>query len=114
MKFLKEPRTYRKNGRMQRGAGVVKSTDKAEIKVNPFETVTVSGFVRKSRNVDFVITEQTPGASIRIGVCPRVLSLNKVGKSQRVPIRIYNRQNRSLSNQIRIFVNCMKLKFFGI
>ena len=77
--------------------GVVKSTNKAEIKVNPFETVTVSGFVRKSRNVDSVITEQTPGATTRIDVCPRVLSLNKVGKSQRVPIRICNMSAKQIN-----------------
>ena len=69
---------------------IVKSTIKAEIKVEPCETITISGFVRKSGNVEFVITEQTPGASTRIGVCPRVLSLTKAGKSQRVPVQIFN------------------------
>ena len=53
--------------------------------------------MRKSRNVDSVITEQTPGATTRIGVCPRVLSLNKVGKSQRVPIRIYNMSAKQIN-----------------
>ena len=74
----------------QSKVGTVKSTNKAEIRIEPYETVTVSGFVRKSRNIDSVITEQTPGVSTRIGVCPRVLSLTKAGKSQRVPVRIYN------------------------
>ena len=65
----------------QSKVGTVKSTNKAEIRIEPYETVTVSGFVKKSRNIDSVITEQTPGASTRIGVCPRVLSLTKAGKS---------------------------------
>ena len=54
------------------------------------ETVTISGFVRKGRNVETAVTEQTEGASSKIGVCPRVDSLDKVGNSQRIPVRIFN------------------------
>ena len=74
----------------QSKVGIVKSTNKAEIKVEPYETITISAFVRKSGIVESVFTKQTPGASTRIGVCPRVLSLTKAGKSQRVPVRIFN------------------------
>ena len=92
----------------QSKVGTVKSTNKAEIRIEPYETVTVFGFVRKSRNVDSVISEQTPGASTRIGICPRVLSLTKAGKSRQVPILIYN------MSDIQISVNCMMLRFFSI
>ncbi|MEW8545548.1 MAG: retropepsin-like aspartic protease, partial [Candidatus Thiodiazotropha sp.] len=74
----------------QTRVGVVKSTNHQDIKVQPFETVTLSGFVRKDRNVETVVTEQTQGASTRIGVCPRVVSLDKVSRSERVPVRIFN------------------------
>ena len=54
------------------------------------ETVTISEFVRKCRNVETAVTEQTEGASSKIGVCPRVVSLDKVGNKQRIPVRIFN------------------------
>ena len=69
---------------------MVKSTNAYDIKVQPKETLTLSGLVRKNRQVEAVITEQTEGASTRIGVCPRIVSLQKIGTSQRVPVRIYN------------------------
>ena len=53
----------------------------------------MSGFVRKSRNIDSVITKQTPGAS----GASRVLSLTKAGKSQQVPVRIYNRSAKPIN-----------------
>ena len=36
------------------------------------------------------MTELTEGASSRLGVCPRVVKLDAVGKYQRVPVRLYN------------------------
>ena len=39
--------------------GVVKSTNKTTIHVQPNETITVSGFVRKKKSVDSAVTEQT-------------------------------------------------------
>ena len=76
--------------------GVVKSTD-TTIHVQPNETVTISGFVRKRKNVESVVTEQTQGASSKIGVCPRVVSLDKAEKAQRVPVRIYNMSAKVLT-----------------
>ena len=67
-----------------------KSTNAYDIKVQPKETLTLSGLVRKNRQVEAVITEQTEGASTRIGICPRIVSLQMIGTSQRVPVRIYN------------------------
>ena len=78
--------------------GVVKSTD-TTIQVQPNETVTISGFVRKKRNVESVVTEQTQGASSKIGVCPRVVSLDKAEKCQRVPVRIYNMSAKVMTIQ---------------
>ena len=49
-----------------------------------------SGLVRKSKDVEDVVTEPTEGASSRLGVCPRVVKLDAVGKYQRVPVRLYN------------------------
>ena len=77
--------------------GVVKSTNKTTIQVQPNETITVSGFVRKKKSVDSAVTEQTQGASSRIGVCPRVVSLDKGEKCQRVPVRIFNMSAKVLT-----------------
>ena len=76
--------------------GVVKSTNKLDIEVQPMEIITTSGLVRKTRNVESAVTEQTEGASCRIGVCPRVVSLEKTGKTQRVHVRIYNMSAKSI------------------
>ena len=70
--------------------GVVKSTNKFTTKIEPNETVTLSELIRKGRDVEDVVTEPTEGASSRLGVCPRVVKLDAVGKYQRVPVRLYN------------------------
>ena len=77
--------------------GVVKSANKTDIQIQPMETVTLSGFVRKKTSVETAVTEQTNGASSRIGVCPRVVSLDKAEKSQRLPVRIYNMSAKVLT-----------------
>ena len=69
--------------------GIVKSTN-TSILIQPNETVTISGFVRKKTNVDSALTEQTQGASSQIGVCPCIVSLDKDQTYQQVPVRIYN------------------------
>ena len=74
----------------QSRVGIVKSTDKCNVEIQPMETITISGFVRKSRNVESAVTEQTVGASSKIGVCPRFVSLDKAGTSQRVAVKIFN------------------------
>ena len=74
----------------QSRVGVVKSTNKTNIVIQPMETQTISGFVRKARNVEAAIKEHTEGASSRLGVCPRVVSLEKAGNYQRVPVKVFN------------------------
>ena len=54
------------------------------------ETITLSGLVRKKNTIESAIAENTEGASIKLGVCPRVVSLQSPGKYQRVPVRLYN------------------------
>ena len=67
---------------------MVKSTYAYDIKVQPREALTLSGLVRKHRHVEACISEQTEGVSTRIGVCPWIVSLQKTGTSQRVPVQI--------------------------
>ena len=74
----------------QGSVGVIKSTNKVNIKIKPNETITLSGMVKNCRQFESAVTETTQGASSRIGVCPRVVKVESVGKNQRVPIRIYN------------------------
>ena len=70
--------------------GFVKSTNKRDIKIQPLHTVTFSGLVRKEKDVETAVIENTETASSRIGVCPRVVALNSPGQNQRVPVRIFN------------------------
>ena len=70
--------------------GVVKSTNKKDVKIEPFQTVTFSGLVRKPREVETAITENAEAASSRLGVCPRVVALDKAGQNQRVSVRVFN------------------------
>ena len=70
--------------------GVVKSTNNFDIIVQPMETITLSGLVRKKCSLESAVTENTEGASIKLGVCPRVVSLQSPGKYQRVPVRLFN------------------------
>ena len=53
---------------------MVKSTNAYDIKVQPRETLTLSGLVRKNRQVEFVNAEKTEWSSTRIRVCPGIVS----------------------------------------
>ena len=76
---------------LQKGrVGVVKSTNKHNIKIQPNETVTLLGLVRKNKEVETAVTEATEGASSRSGVCPRVVNINSPGKSRRIAVRLFN------------------------
>ena len=77
--------------------GIVRSTNNHPLELQPFETITVSGQVRKHRDIESVVTEATDTASSRIGVCPRVVTLSKPGKTARVPVRIFNMSASVLS-----------------
>ena len=85
---------------MQSGfVGVVKSTNKKDIKIQPLQTVTVSGLVRKQKEVETAITENTEAASSRIGVCPRLVSLDQTGQNQRVSVRVFNISAKTITVQ---------------
>ena len=77
--------------------GVVKYMNWNDIVIQPVETQTITGFVRNARNVEAAITENTEGASTKLGVCPRIVSLEKVGNYQRVPVRIFNMSAKVLT-----------------
>ena len=77
--------------------GVVKSTNKFDIIVQPMETITLSGLIRKKNNMESAVTETTEGASNKLGVCPRVVSLQSRGKYQRVPVRLYNMSAKAVT-----------------
>ena len=65
---------------LQKGCiGVVKSTNKYSLKIQPNESITVSGYVKKIRGVDTAVTEATQRASSEIGSCPRVIKLDTPG-----------------------------------
>ena len=70
--------------------GVVKSANKKDVKVEPFTAVTFSGLVRRQRDVETAITENAEAASSRLGVCPRVIAIDKAGQNQRVSVRVFN------------------------
>ena len=74
--------------------GSVRSTNKTSITLQPMEVRTVSGFVRKEKEAESAITEQTENASSKIGVCPRVVAVNKAGRNARVPVNSLTCQPR--------------------
>ena len=63
--------------------GYVKSTNEREIEVQPFQTVTLSGLLRKNRDVETAIT----GQDWRL---PSNVTIDAACKTQRVPVRIFN------------------------
>ena len=69
---------------------MVKSTNNFDITLQPMETITLSGLVRKKNTMELAVTENTEGAFIKLGVCPQVVSLQSPRKYQRVPVRLYN------------------------
>ena len=77
--------------------GVVKSTNKFNVEIEPMQTVTFSGLLRKTKDVESAITENTEAASSRLGVCQRVVVLVKVGSYQRVPFRVFNISARPIT-----------------
>ena len=77
--------------------GSVRSTNKTSITLQPMEVKTVSGFVRKQKETESAITEQADTASSKIGVCPRVVAVNKAGRNARVPIKIFNMSAKVLT-----------------
>ena len=64
--------------------GNVKSTNKIDMEIKPYETVTVSGLLKKDQRME------SEKASDRIAICPRVVLLKSDGRNHRVPVRIFN------------------------
>ena len=55
------------------------------------EAKTITGFVRKTKDVTSAVTESAQdGSTSRLQVCPRVVTLNKPGTSARVPVKVFN------------------------
>ena len=90
----------------QTSAGVIKLTNAFNITVQPRETLSPSGFVRKNRQVEAFITEQTEWASTKIGVCHWIVSLQKIEYLCDYTICL---QRYCTSSQIKTFVNYMML-----
>lgn len=89
----------------------VRSTNKSPIEIQPFETITVSGLVRKQEHVEFAVTEPTDRTSSKLGICPRIVALYKSGKNERVPIRTFNISVKILTLQpCHFFVKYMRLR----
>ena len=78
-------------------AGLVKSTNKTNIIIQPMEVITVSGMIRKQRDVETVVTEQTEKQSSKIGVCPRIVNLDKPERNARVPVKLFNMSAKVLT-----------------
>ena len=69
--------------------GVVKLTTR--LTLQPMEVRDVNCFTRKAYNVESAITEPLDSEEgTKIGICPRIVSLENPGKTARVPVRIFN------------------------
>ena len=53
--------------------------------------------IRKQKDTESAVTEQSENASSKIGVCPRVVALNKPGRNARVPVKIFNMSAKVLT-----------------
>ena len=73
------------------GIAKVRSTNDCNMTLQPFKTKTISGIVRKPKDVEAVVTKGCSDVlSSAIGVCPRVVTLNKPGTTARLSLRIFN------------------------
>lgn len=70
--------------------GIVKSINKENVTIQPYETVDLKGYVKTQSKVATAITEYSTTTSARIGVCPRIVSLEGSSNNKRVPVRIFN------------------------
>ena len=60
-------------------------------------TVTFSGLVRKLRDAESAVKENTETATSRLGVCPRVEALDQVGSYQQLPVRVFNMSAKTMT-----------------
>lgn len=69
--------------------GIVTTTQ--AVTLQPMETRTISGFVRKIRNVEAAVTEPVENSyQQKPLICPRVVELTNAGRTARVPVKICN------------------------
>ncbi|MCG8034658.1 MAG: retropepsin-like domain-containing protein [Candidatus Thiodiazotropha taylori] len=69
--------------------GIVKLTSK--LTLQPMEVKDVTCLVRKTSNITSAITEPLDNENnSKVGVCPRIVSLEKPGTTARIPVRIFN------------------------
>ena len=58
----------------------------------------VTCLVRKTSTVEAAITEPfEPSTGTKVGICPRIVSLENPGKTSRVPVRIFNMSTKVLT-----------------
>ena len=78
--------------------GVVKTTTK--VTLQPNETRTVTGLVRKNFSAEAALTEPVDNEqTARVTVCPRIVRTDKPGSTARVPVRLCNMSARILTIQ---------------
>ena len=47
--------------------------------------------------METAVTENSESASSRLGVCPRVVALDKAGQNQRVHVRVFNMSAKAIT-----------------
>ena len=78
--------------------GVVKTTTK--VTLQPYETRTVTGLVRKNFNAEAALTEPVEDKqTARVTVCPRIVRTDKPGNTARIPVRLCNMSARIVTIQ---------------
>ena len=65
--------------------------------IEPLHTVTIYRLVRKEREVETVVMENSENVSSRLGVCPRVVAFDKAGQNQRVNVPVFNMSTKAIT-----------------
>ena len=84
-------------------AGVVKTTNK--IVSQPLESKLITGFARKTRDVEAVVTEPVEDSiTSRILVLQRVVGFSKPGTSGRIPVRVCNISAKAVTIPVKSLI----------
>lgn len=77
--------------------GTVKCTQ--AFTLHPYEVKTVTGFIRKREHIPSAVTEAcwSGHCSSRVQICPRVVSLNNVGRTAWIPVRVFNMSSKTVT-----------------
>ena len=65
--------------------------------IEPLHTVTFSGLVIKEREVETTVMENSESASSSLGVCLRVVALDKAGQNQCVHLCVFNMSAKAIT-----------------